>query len=399
MRLIATAGLLAGVAFVLGFGANLARAEKPEARPELNAEQRAAFIAQLRDDYAKPPAEWPAPTIDDKLIDDGVGWSELGRLPEVTHPESNPGTPEKIKLGKQLFFDPRLSGSGQIACASCHDPDLGWGDGRTVSFGHSRKVLARNSPPILNSGFRKSLFWDGRADSLEDQAMQVVNNPDEMHSSAGVLVENLQDIPGYVEQFDQVFGGESKGSSLTMENAIAAIAAYERTVVGGRSRFDYFLNGRSKALTDEALAGLHLFRTTGRCMNCHNGPLMTDDRFHNLGLSNYGRRFEDLGRYNVTGDPADVGAFRTPSLRNVMNNAPYMHGGKFSLDEALVLYNSGMPNLRRRKHQADDPLFPTKSPLLKPLGLNEQDFVDLKAFLNTLSEPHIRVEPPELPGL
>ncbi len=313
----------------------------------------------------------------------------------MPHPADNLSTPEKVKLGKQLFFDPRLSGSRQIACASCHDPDLGWGDGRTVSFGHDRTQLTRNAPPVLNSGFRKTLFWDGRANSLEEQAAQVVNNPSEMHSSGGVVVKHLSVLPGYVKQFESVFGQ----GGLTMKNSIRAIAAYERTLVGGKSRFDYFLNGKQKALTDEALSGLHLFRTTGRCMNCHHGPLMTDEAFHNIGLSNYGRRYEDLGRYHVSKDAADVGAFRTPSLRNVMSNGPYMHSGMFSLDEVLTLYNSGMPNLRRRKSQADDPLFPTKSPLLKPLNLNDRDFADLKAFLASLSEPHFRVDPPALPGL
>ena len=161
--------------------------------------------------------------------------------------------------------------------------------------------------------------------------------------------------------------------------------------------FDAFASGRNNALTDEALVGLHLFRTDARCMNCHNGPLFSDDEFHNLGMTHYGRRFEDLGRYNVTEEPTDVGKFRTPSLRNVVNTSPYMHNGLLDLDEALLLYNAGMPNERRRKGQLEDPLFPAKSPLIKPLGLNEQDLSDLKAFLASLSEPHRRIPPPELP--
>lgn len=366
------------------------QADRPKARAEMSAEERLAHIAKLRQQYAGPPETWPEPTIDD-----GVDWKPLGKIPKIVHPEGNRGTKEKIELGEQLFFDPRLSGSKQIACASCHDPDLGWGDGRTVSFGHDRTVLKRNAPSIMNSAFRETYFWDGRADSLEQQAGDVLNNAAEMHSSDTVVVENLADIDGYQSQFEGVFGP----NGLTAENAIKAIAAFERTIVGGRSRFDYFLNGKSKALSDEGLAGLHLFRTNGRCMNCHHGPLMTDDKFHNLGLSNYGRRFEDLGRYEITKDPADVGKFRTPSLRNVMNNDPYMHGGMFSLDELLVLYNAGMRTLRPRKNQRDDPLFPVKSPLLKELNFNQRDFDDLKAFLSLLSEPHVRVVPPDLPGM
>lgn len=367
-----------------------AGAERPKARPSLSGGERQTLLAGLREQYAKPPAKWPAPTVDE-----GVAWRELGPLPKVTHPAGNPGTPAKIALGKQLFFDPRLSGSGQIACASCHDPDLGWADGRTVSFGHNRKQLSRNAPSVMHSAFRKAFFWDGRAATLEDQAEQVLSNPDEMHAEGAVVVEHLRGIPEYVEAFDAVFGA----GGLTRENAVRALAAFERTVVGGRSKFDYFLKGRTKALSDEALAGLHLFRTTARCMNCHHGPLLTDDKFHNLGMTHYGRRFEDLGRYRVTKAPADVGAFRTPSLRDVGNSAPYMHNGMLTLDESLVLYNAGMRTERPRRDQRDDPLFPKKSPLLKPLGLNEQDFVDLKAFLGSMSEPRIRVDPPELPGL
>ncbi|MEN1679660.1 MAG: cytochrome c peroxidase [Planctomycetota bacterium] len=384
---IATAIL--GVATALGT-CGLAPGDRPKPRPSLTAIERQELIARLREQYAKSPSEWPAPTVDD-----GVDWEELGPLPEVVHPADNPGTPEKIKLGKQLFFEPRVSGSGQIACASCHDPDLGWADGRTVSFGHNRKQLKRNAPSVLHSAFRKVFFWDGRAESLEDQAEQVLNNPDEMHSEGAVVVENLAGIPEYVEAFEAVFGE----GGLTRENAVMAIAAFERTVVGGRTKFDFFLDGRVGALTDEALAGLHLYRTTARCMNCHHGPLLTDDKFHNLGMTHYGRRFEDLGRYLITNDPADVGAFRTPSLRDVGNSAPYMHNGMLTLDEALVLYNAGMRTERPRKAEKDDPLFPKKSPLLKPLGLNEQDFIDLKAFLGSMSEPRIRVDPPPLPGL
>lgn len=369
--------------------ANHSLAARPEPRPSLTPEERAAHIAELRELYSQPRDEWPAPHVDE-----GIEWQELGPIPKVTHPADNPGTPEKIKLGKTLFFDPRLSGSGQIACASCHEPDMYWSDGRAVSFGHDRKQLARNAPSVLHAGFRNSLFWDGRAESLEEQAEAVLNNQDEMHSSEEFLIENLANIPEYGERFAEVFGD----SEISMDRVTQAIAAFERTLVGGRSRFDYFLNGKQKALTDSELAGLHLFRTTARCMNCHHGPLMTDDKFHNIGLHNYGRKFEDLGRYRITNDPKDVGAFRTPSLRNLAATAPYMHNGMFTLEELLTLYNAAMPHPKPRKNQVDDPLFPTTSELLKVLHLNEQDFVDLTAFLEALSEPPRRVLPPKLPG-
>jgi cytochrome c peroxidase len=375
------------VATVLALGGET-EAARPTPRPEQTPTERAEHLAMLRAEYAQPASQWPTPEIEP-----GVDWQELGEIPKVVAPPENPSTPEKVSLGKQLFFDPRLSGSRQIACASCHDPSLGWGDGRPVSFGHDREQLTRNAPSLLNSGLRKSFFWDGRAKSLEEQAEKVLTNPSEMHSSHMIVVAHLAEIPGYVEAFAEVFGPDS----VSLQNAVAALAAFERTIVGGRSRFDFFLRGKSTALTDEELSGLHLFRTTARCLNCHHGPLLSDEQFHHIGLSNYGRRYEDLGRYLITNDPADVGAFRTPSLRDVMHTGPYMHSGMFTIDEALTLYNAGMPSPKRRADQADDPLFPTKSPLLKPLHLNEQDLVDLKAFLGALSEPQFRVEPPPLP--
>ncbi len=369
--------------------AQWSHAARPKPRPSLSAEERDAHIATLRQQYAQERQQWPAPDVDED-----IQWVELGPIPKIPHPKENPGTKEKIALGKMLFFEPRLSGSGQIACASCHEPDMYWSDGRAVSFGHNRTPLTRNAPSALHAGLRSSLFWDGRVSSLEQQAHDVLMNVDEMRSSEEIIANNLSKLPEYGERFEAVFGD----SKPTIERVTQAIAAFERTLKGGRSRFDYFLNGKTKALTDEELAGLHLFRTTARCINCHHGPLMTDDKFHNIGLSNYGRKFEDLGRYLITNDPADVGSFRTPSLRNITATAPYMHNGMFTLDELLTLYNAGMRNLRPRKDQVDDPLFPTTTSILKPLHLNEQDFVDLKAFLHALSEPPRRILPPKLPA-
>jgi cytochrome c peroxidase len=364
-----------------------AAAELPIARPLKTAAERAAFIATLRTEYAGDPETWPAPHVDPD-----VEHRELGPLPPMPYPADNPPSAAKIKLGRQLFFDPRLSGSGQLACASCHDPDLGWGDGRATSFGHDRKQLTRNAPTILNTGYRETLFWDGRASSLEDQAHKVLTNQDEMHSSGVIVVDKILAIPGYLDQFKAAFHPEG----VTHENALQALAAFERSLVSGSSRFDWFLRGKRQALSDDALAGLHLFRTDARCINCHNGPLLTDDKFHNLGLGFLGRAFEDVGRYKVTGDPADAGKFRTPSLRNVARTAPYMHNGLFDLEEALRLYNAGMRSDRIPVSDTRG-LKPVKSPHLKTLNLNSQDLADLTAFLGTLSEPRRRVMAPELP--
>lgn len=356
-------------------------------RPMRSAEERGVYLKQLRDWYERDASEWPAPTLDP-----GVEHRELGRPPAIAPPAENPSDDRKETLGEQLFFDPRLSGSGQIACASCHDPDLGWSDGRTTSFGHNRRQLKRNAPSILNSGHRKTMFWDGRAASLEQQARDVLANADEMHAADEVLVENLAAVPEYVESFRAVFQVEKPGP----EQVALALAAFERTVTSGTTRFDRFVGGRHGQLNDQELSGLHLFRTDARCMNCHNGPLLTDDKFHNIGLSQYGRRGEDLGRYVVTGKAEDVGAFRTPSLRDVTRTAPYMHNGLFELDVLLRLYNAGMPNDRAREEHAAPT--PVKSPQLKPLGLNDQDLADIAAFLGTLEESRARFRTPKLPA-
>ncbi|WP_198421840.1 cytochrome-c peroxidase [Lacipirellula parvula] len=358
-------------------------------RPERTDEERQELAAQLREIYRKTPSTWPAPAVDA-----GVKWQEIGLLPDVQHPEDNPLTKEKVALGKMLFFDPRVSGSGQMACASCHDPDLGWGDGRTTSFGIDRKPLDRNAPSLMNAAYHTSLFWDGRAESLEDQAKQVLLNQDEMRSAPADLSAKLGAIPGYREKFKEVFGSEE----VTIERVTQALACFERTITGGRTPLDHFLKGRKSALSDEAMLGLDLFRREARCMNCHHGPLMSDGEFHEVGLSYYGRKFEDLGRYDVTGEAADVGRFRTPSLRNFKESGPYMHNGLFPTARGVLnMYNVGMPTIRRHAHQLEDPLFPKKSSLLKPLGLNNQDLSDLEAFLEAASEPYLRMRPPELP--
>lgn len=360
--------------------------------PLLSPEDCKVLAARLRALYSQPPSKWPEPTLDESVKPHYV---ELGPLPRVEYPESNPYTDARAELGKKLFFDPRLSGSRQIACASCHEPELGWSDGRTVSFGHGRKELRRNSPTLLNIAFVKDLFWDGRAASLEEQVMEVVSNPDEMHSGMEQVMERFNKIPEYTNEFAKVFGTPE----VTLPRVARAIATFERGIVSRPNDFDSFLRGNTNALSDEAIRGLHLFRTRARCANCHHGPTLSDGRFHNLGLTYYGRKLEDLGRYYVTKKPEDVGAFRTPTLRNIARTRPYMHNGLFDLDGVLNMYNAGMPTVRPRPGQENDPLFPKKSRLLQPLGLNQQDLADLKAFLESLTEVRHRIRPPELPGL
>jgi cytochrome c peroxidase len=347
--------------------------------------------AALRRQYEKPVSQWPRANWDDLVAADRR--NELGPMPEVVHPAENPYSKEKEQLGWQLFFDPRLSGSGHIACASCHDPDLAWADGRTLAFGHLRQTGRRNAPSVLNSGYVDKLFWDGRANSLEEQAISPIVASEEMANAEEVVVNRINAVAGYRDQFKKVFGVEQ----ASMKEITQALACFQRTLVGGRSDFDRFLRGKHDALSDSAVRGLHVFRTNGRCINCHNGALMSDGQFHDIGLSYYGRKFEDLGRFNVTGRNEDVGKFRTPSLRNIARTGPYMHNGLFDLEGVLNMYNAGMPTLKRKADQKDDPKFPTKDKLLRQLNLTQRDMDDLTAFLQSLTEPRTKVRPPEIP--
>jgi cytochrome c peroxidase len=371
-----------GVFLFLMVGAACMVAHEPSADAE---------TAALRAAYGKPPAQWPKP-----VVDAGVSFVELGSIPKPSFPAYNPWSKEKEALGHALFFDGRLSGTGQMSCASCHDSVLGFGDGRTTSLGDGAVPLTRNAPSILNSAFSTRLFWDGRAASLEDQALAVLQNSREMATSGDAVVAKLASSQGYRKLFAAAFGDPMP----TLPHTLQAIATFERVQASdGSSAFDRFLAGKSDALSDAQVRGLHLFRTKARCANCHHGPLFTDGQFHDLGLSYYGRKLQDLGRYHVTKAPADVGRFKTPSLRNITRTAPYMHNGLFDLEGVVNMYSAGMATLTRKPDQQDDPLFPTKSPLLQKLDLTVAEKQDLLAFLDSLTERRRRVTAPELPAL
>jgi len=386
------AGLAA--VFSLLVAATAAAADPPSTvrqppRPERTEAERAALSRELRAIYSRQPTTWPPPQVDP-----GVEWQELGGLPEVVHPEANPYTTAKATLGRTLFHDPRLSASGTIACVTCHVPLLGWADPRRVSEPHG-DIPGRNAPTILNVGFMSTLFWDGRAASLEEQAEQALTNPHEMAADPDRVVRLVAESPGYRQLYTAAFPGENPGFS----GIVAALACFERTVVGSGSRCDAFLAGESAALSDAELFGLDLFRREARCLNCHHGPTFSDGKFHDLGLSFHGRSNEDLGRHAITKDPADKGRFRTPTLRNVTRTAPLMHTGMFELRGVLRMYNAGMVTLKRQAYERNAPHFPVKSPLLKPLGLNHQDLADVAAFLHTLEEPTPPSHSPPLPVL
>lgn len=342
----------------------------------------------LRDLYAGPPESWPAPHLDE-----GVPHRELGTLPDISYPEDNPYSREAEQLGKMLFFDPRLSVSRQIACASCHDPELGWADGRRVAFGHNRRQGLRNAMSILNTAYFDELFWDGRVESLEMQSLFPLQDHVEMNMDLETAVARLNSIPEYTRLFKKAY----RADSIELQHLQKALATFERGVVSRKSKFDRFVEGDKRALDDQELLGLHLFRTKARCMNCHNGPLFSDNQYHNNGQSMFGRPGEDLGRYLVTGDTADVGKFRTPSLRDVVYTGPWLHNGNiFELAEMIDMYERGMPQIIPRKMEGH-PLYPQKSPLLKPLELNKEEKQALLAFLQAISTRPLRVRMPELP--
>ncbi len=342
----------------------------------------------LRALYARSVDQWPQP-----LIEQGVQWKELTALPVDSHLIANLNDP-KVQLGKLLFFDPRLSGSNQISCSSCHDPDLAWTDGRTVSLGNNHLQGTRNTSSLLNIAQVKELFWDGRAASLEDQAINPMATMHEMNQEPPTIPAELAAISGYPPLFEKVFGNKR----INLDRILEAIAAFERSISSRRSRFDDFVNGKYKQLSDEEIQGLHLFRTKARCMNCHNGTYFTDNQFHNIGLTYYGRKYEDLGRYKVTKEAADVGKFRTPSLRDVMRTRPWMHNGLFdNMDGILNMYNAGMPQPKPKPDQVNDPLFPKTDPLIKKLELTPEEKKAIIAFLDAITGVPYKMDRPQLP--
>lgn len=344
-------------------------------------------IEALRAVYASDPAHWPAPHVEDS-----IQWRELAALPASPY-RGIDSLADLTTLGKTLFFDPRLSSSNQISCATCHDPALAWSNGRPVAIGHDHQLGRRNVPSLLNIWAIEPLFWDGRAASLAAQAIHPISNPIEMNENHAQLPDELAAIPEYRTLFARAFAD----STVTLSRIAAALAHFQRTLVSRRSDFDRFMEGDVDALSDEALRGLHLFRTTARCMNCHHGPFFTDMKFHNLGLHYYGREREDLGRYEVTGDPADMGRFRTPSLRDVAFTGPWFHNGLITTFEGVInMYNHGMARPTPRPGM-DPEHYPVTSPLLKELHLTDADMEALIAFLHAISEPPYRMPRPDLP--
>ncbi|MGO2137213.1 MAG: cytochrome-c peroxidase [Marinobacter sp.] len=331
-------------------------------------------IDALRQCYQQPVANWPAPALD---IEEHI---ELGLVPKA--PPAEGLEKQRQALGKRLFFEPLLSGSGQISCSSCHRPEQKYSDGLRVPVGHNHQRGSRNTPGLLNVGLKQEFFWDGRAKTLAEQAAASMTSPIEMAADPEQVVARLAVHPDYSALFAEIYGDEP----LNFDQVTESISAWVGTLRSRQSPFDRFLAGKSKALSDSAVRGLHLFRTKARCMNCHQGPLLSDGKYHNLGLTGYGGKREDLGRYLVTGNPEDVGRFKTPSLRDISSTGPYFHWGTFSaLHNVLSTYNAGGYHFKRGEKYRDDPLFPSTSELLQPLGLTDEEFNQLESFLYSLS--------------
>jgi len=368
---------------------NFHPADRRDLRPTRSDEDYNQLADTLRAAYANPPEDWPEPNVEP-----GIDPEPMGLPRPAEFPEDNPHTDAKAELGKLLFFDGRLSGSGQMSCASCHIADLGWADGRARSLGHGARQLQRNTPSLLNTGFQPHYFWDGREESIESLIKSVLTNDTEMRTTPEEATERIAAVKGYADHFEAAFGD----AKVTFDRIARAIATHVRTITSeASSDFDRFIKGDHDRLSDAAIRGLHLFRTDARCLNCHHGPELTDQQFHNLGLHYFGRKYEDLGRYYVTKQPEDVGRFKTPSLRNVSRTAPYMHVGFFNLEGLINVYNAGGARPRPREAFKDDPLWPTTSDLLVPLHLNQRDRADLEAFLESLTERRRRDMLPDLP--
>ncbi|MEK6803817.1 MAG: cytochrome c peroxidase [Nitrospirota bacterium] len=313
---------------------------------------------------------------------DGVTVPDVGPLPTVVPiPSSNLNYTAKIELGKQLYFDGRLSKNNAISCAFCHNPGTGFADPRQTSIGVGGGVGGRQSPTVYNTGLNHVQFWDGRARSLEEQAIGPIHNPVEMAETHEHVVAKLGKIKGYQQQFRAVFG-----TDVNLQSIAEAIAAYERTVVSTNSAFDKYVLGDQKAMDEAAVRGLAIFKGKARCILCHNGPNFTDNQFHNLGVPQVGPMKEDLGRFAVSRAEKDRGAFKTPTLRSITETAPYMHDGAFkTLEEVVEFLDQGggsNPNL---------------SPLVKPLNLTAEGKSDLVAFLKALAGEPIPLSMPKLP--
>lgn len=333
----------------------------------------------------------------------------LAVQPDPSFPLDNPYSPEKAELGRMLFFDARMSGDGSISCNSCHPSGSGWAAPAPISFGGPGTSHWRNSQSILNVAFYTKLNWDGARGSIEKQNSGAWGGAVAGNLDSALAEERLAQIPGYVERFRDVYGTDYP----LWDDALKALATYQRTIVSQNVPFDNYLNGDTAALSEAALRGLEIFEGKANCIACHNGPLISDDSYHNTGVPQnpdffdsplkqitfryeqvakgaseklYRTTQEDLGLYYVTKQDSDKAKFRTPNLRDVCYTAPYMHNGVFqTLEEVVAFYNGGGGD------------HPNKDPRLTALDLSSDEQADLVAFLQSLCGDPVTDESPELP--
>ncbi len=303
-------------------------------------------------------------------------------LRELKIPEDNPLTKEKIELGKQLYFDKRLSRDNTLSCASCHDPKKGWTNGDRFATGIKGQVGDRSAPTIINAAYQSNQFWDGRAKEVEGQALGPIQNPIEMDMTLPELTARLNKIDGYRQQFQKVFGSDAT------EQAVAkALASFERTILSGNTPYDRYQAGDKNALSESADRGRKIFFNKAFCSACHAGPNFTDGAFHNIGVG-MDKKDPDLGREAVSKLLGDRGSFKTPTLREIARTAPYMHDGSLkTLEDVIEHYRrGGVAN-----PQLDEEIFPLK--------VTDEEKKDLITFLKEgLSSPEYpMVEPPTLP--
>lgn len=339
--------------------------------------------------YKKPIQYWPKPSIDND-----VNWKEFQAVEWDSNYYETQELPQ-VMLGKKLFFDPKLSSSSQVSCSSCHNPELGWSDGQEIALGNDHLLGKRNTQSLYNIADRTSYFWDGRAKTLEEQLVGPISAHNEMNMKPEKLAGKLSKYKEYKQLFKEVYHTDK----ITFNQIASALATFQRTLQSQPSKLDKFIKGDYKAMTDQEIYGMHLFRTKARCMNCHYGKNLTDESFHNIGLTYYKREYEDLGLYHITNNPDDVGKFKTPSLRDLTYTAPWMHNGLMDdLHGVVNLYNSGMQMINPSPEEKKaDPKFPVTDQRMKPLQLNNQEIDAIVAFLKSMSGSYYKMPRPEIP--
>src|SRR6266446_1986316 len=303
--------------------------------------------------------------------------AQYRRPATIPFPKENSYTPEKATLGKKLYFDTRLSVTSAQSCASCHSPGFGWGDGLAVGVGHGMAKLGRHSPTIVNAAWSGIFMWDGRLANLEEQALGPIQSPGEMNMPIEQLMERLATIAEYKPLFATAF----PGTGLSPKTLAAAIATYERTVVSEQAPFDVWIEGNEQAISDEAKRGFVIFNTKAQCSTCHEGWNFTNDGFQDIGLAS-----ADVGRGQfLPGVIKMKHAFKTPGLREIARRSPFMHDGSIAtLEQVVEHYDQGGVDR------------PSRSDLVKPLGLTPQEKSELVAFLKTLTS---HLDPTTVPVL